>query len=233
MKTLFKTLTFLLLGTALLYGANISTLQYENIKVTHTYEGKSKDFIIKRNIDLKCLELGISNEIAFGGDYASKDVPKECKKTFITTLGSVQPIQMLRVKTYGELEVLDHITKVQKDPSKYILIDSRRPDWFESSTIPSAVNLPYNSIKYDEDFPEDFEKVLKTLNIKKTGEDEYDFTNAKTAVMFCNGNWCVQSPRAIGELLVIGYPMEKLIWYRGGIQDWKILGFTTIRGDLK
>ena len=51
--------------------------------------------------------------------------------------------------------------------------------------------------------------------------------------MFCNGIWCAQSKRAIKELLSMGYPKEKLLWYRGGLQDWKIVGFTTIRGDLK
>jgi hypothetical protein len=29
-------------------------------------------------------------------------------------------------------------------------------------------------------------------------------------------------------LLAMGYPAHKLKWYRGGIQEWKQLGLTTV-----
>ena len=32
-----------------------------------------------------------------------------------------------------------------------------------------------------------------------------DFTNCKTAVMYCNGMWCGQSPNNIKNYQVIGY----------------------------
>ena len=232
MKTIFKILIIITFGTFLFAAENISLLQYEDMKVTHKYQEKSKEVVIKRHINPKCLELGINHETVFNGNMASDTIPQECKRTFITTLGTIQPMTTLDIVTVGELEVLSLIKKSIEHPEKYVLIDSRRSDWYENLTIPTAVNLPYNAISYDEDFPEDFQNVLSTLNIKKMGEN-YDFSQAKTAILFCNGNWCVQSPRAIGELLVIGYPKEKLMWYRGGIQDWTILGLTTIRGDLK
>jgi len=47
-------------------------------------------------------------------------------------------------------------------------------------------------------------------------------------VLFCNGPWCDQSPRAIRGLRKIGYPADKLHYYRGGMQDWLIMGLTTI-----
>ncbi len=46
---------------------------------------------------------------------------------------------------------------------------------------------------------------------------------------FCNGSWCGQSPYAIKHLLKMGYPAEKLLWYRGGLQSWLMLGFNTIK----
>ena len=233
MKTILTILIFLSLQTTGLFAKNIAILQYQDIKVTHKYQDKTKEVIIKREKDPKCLELGINYDTVFSGDMANQNVPSKCKKTFITTLGSIQPMQLLDIKTVAELEVLDLIKKSINEPEKFILIDARRVDWFENSTIPTAVNLPYDTISYDEDFPEDFQKVLSTLNIKKIAQDEYDFSKAKTAIMFCNGNWCVQSARAIAKLINIGYPEEKLMWYRGGLQDWYILGFTTIRGDLK
>lgn len=233
MKTILTLIVLITLQAFGLFAKSIAIVQYEDIKVTHKYENKSKEIIIKRHQDPKCLELGINYETVFSADMANKNVPQECKKTFITTLGSIQPIKILNIKTIAELEVLDFIKKSIKKPKDYVLIDSRREDWYENSTIPTAVNLPYNTISYDEDFPEDFQKVLDTLNIKKISENKFDFSQAKTAILFCNGSWCVQSPRAIGELLSIGYPEEKLMWYRGGLQDWYMLGFTTIRGDLK
>lgn len=48
---------------------------------------------------------------------------------------------------------------------------------------------------------------------------------------FCNGLWCGQSPRNIKGLLKLGYPARKLIWYRGGMQDWEAVGLTTVESD--
>jgi rhodanese-related sulfurtransferase len=228
-----KQLLILLFLSVGVFGASlIKTLQYLDIQVVHTYKEQSKHVIIKREINPKCLELGINHETVFSGDMAATNVPNECKKTFITTLGSVQLINLDGIKTVGELEVLEHIVKSQKEPEKYILLDSRRTDWFENLTIPSAVNIPYTEIKYDPDFPEDFEKLLQTLNIKKD-DQKLDFSEAKKVVLFCNGSWCVQSASAIEYLIQLGYPKEKLLWYRGGLQEWMALGFTVIRRDLK
>ena len=47
--------------------------------------------------------------------------------------------------------------------------------------------------------------------------------------MFCNGIWCGQSPEAMKELIAIGYPQEKMKWYRGGMQSWLSLGLTTVK----
>jgi rhodanese-related sulfurtransferase len=57
----------------------------------------------------------------------------------------------------------------------------------------------------------------------------FDYSHAKTLVLFCNGMWCGQSPASIKTLLKYGYPPEKLKYYRGGMQTWEILGLTTIK----
>jgi len=44
--------------------------------------------------------------------------------------------------------------------------------------------------------------------------------------LWCNGWWCGQSPAAIRGLLSEGYPAEKLFYFRGGMQNWKIYGMT-------
>ena len=57
----------------------------------------------------------------------------------------------------------------------------------------------------------------------------FDFSKAKTIAIFCNGPWCSQSVAMIQALLDIGYPAEKMKWYRGGIQTWLAAGMTTTR----
>jgi rhodanese-related sulfurtransferase len=38
--------------------------------------------------------------------------------------------------------------------------------------------------------------------------------------------WCGQSPTAIRAMIAAGYPAEKIQYYRGGMQDWRILGLS-------
>ncbi|OQX39275.1 MAG: sulfurtransferase, partial [Candidatus Sedimenticola endophacoides] len=56
----------------------------------------------------------------------------------------------------------------------------------------------------------------------------WDFRNAKTLVLFCNGIWCPQSSVNIKTLANMGYPAYKLKWYRGGMQSWLSVGLSTI-----
>ena len=65
----------------------------------------------------------------------------------------------------------------------------------------------------------------------KESEGLLDFSDAKTLVLFCNGMWCGQSPNNIKNLLRFGYPAHKIKWYRGGMQDWEMLGLTTVSGE--
>ena len=73
--------------------------------------------------------------------------------------------------------------------------------------------------------------MKQTFNVKELqgGGGMLDFSDCKTAVMFCNGMWCGQSPANIHQLLKLGYPADKIKWYRGGMQNWEILGLTTAK----
>ena len=124
------------------------------------------------------------------------------------------------VETFGELEVLDFISK-----KKGLFIDARLANWFAKSAIPSAVNIPFKL--FLSETPER-EKILKDLGGEYTKSGEWDFTNAKTILLYCNGAWCGQSPTAINALIDLGYPKSKMKYYRGGMQSWQLLGLTTI-----
>jgi len=134
------------------------------------------------------------------------------------------------VETIAEVEVLDYLKRMNGGDDSILVIDSRTPDWVKRGTIPGATNIPWTTLNISKSDPFTIVDTLEKHFNVKAQEDLYDFSNAKTLVMFCNGMWCGQSPNNIKSLLKIGYPSHKIKWYRGGMQDWTILGLTTVPG---
>ena len=133
----------------------------------------------------------------------------------------IEPFSVSKgVETYGELEVLDFISK-----KKGLFIDARLANWYAKSAIPGAVNIPFKL--FLSDTPER-EKILRELGGAYNKSGEWDFSNAKEILLYCNGAWCGQSPTAINALIEVGYPESKMKYYRGGMQAWQLLGLTTI-----
>jgi len=124
------------------------------------------------------------------------------------------------VETYGELEVLEFISK-----QKGLFIDARLANWYKRSAIPSATNIPFKL--FLSDTPKRT-SILKKLGAQYDANGAWDFSSAKTILLYCNGAWCGQSPTAINALIDIGYPKSKMKYYRGGMQAWQLLGLTTI-----
>lgn len=114
------------------------------------------------------------------------------------------------VTTIGELELLEKL----QDPD-VVVIDSRTPDWFAGGSIPGAVNIPY------------LESVERLGELGcEIGFDQWDCAEAVEVALFCNGLWCGQSPTAIRWMIDAGFPAEKISYYRGGMQSWRVLGLT-------
>ena len=135
------------------------------------------------------------------------------------------------VETIGEDEVLRYAKAMSGGDETIVLIDSRTPDWVERGTIPSARNIPWTALNPAKGAdPISISEIMEGVFNVASNEELMDFSNCKTAVMFCNGMWCGQSPNNIKNLLKFGYPAHKIKWYRGGMQDWEILGLTTVPG---
>ena len=218
MKAIFILLSMML---TLAIG-DIKVYQYSGVEVNH----KGKKVTLQREISPKCLDIPISNDYIWEGLYANEQIPKECKATFVTSVGQIQPISIHpKVETYAEMEVMYFAKEMQNDDS-LMLVDSRAETWFEYRTIPGAVNIPYHDISKAKKYPEGFKRALTMLGVKKS-MGSYDYENAKTIVLFCNGAWCGQSPNMIKKLMLLGYPPEKLKWYRGGMHDWLTLSMTS------
>lgn len=201
-------------------------LQLSGIEVT--LEDGKKSIIKREDKPNECENVGFDPKVIFGGVHqASPSVNENCKRSFVTYFGKISPIKIAQnVETYGEVEVLEFIEKA-KSNNNLLLVDSRTENWYNYETIATAINVPYVYMKKSQ-YPDEFEEALQTFGVEKK-DGKYDFKNAKTLLMFCNGIWCGQSPEAIKELIAIGYPQEKMKWYRGGIQSWLSVGLTTIK----
>jgi rhodanese-related sulfurtransferase len=150
----------------------------------------------------------------------SRKCPPFCIRPFTTAKG---------VETIAELEVIDYAQKMSAGDSSIMLLDNRTPDWYVRGTIPGARNVPFTKI--NRSIGADEVSIAESLELfgAVEGANGWDFSKARTLVLFCNGMWCGQSPLGIDGLIGEGYPAEKLKWYRGGMQDWEILGLTTIK----
>ncbi len=150
------------------------------------------------------------------------------------------------VRTVGQLEIFEFMEKELLDGTG-VIVDSRTPSWWKRGTIPGSINIPFTTFSLEVNDPQLIE-VMKTLGAKRRGKvsglsraieqfglmggsqknDEWDFTTAKKILLWCNGMWCGQSPRAIRGLLELGYPADNILYYRGGMQAWQSLGLTVI-----
>jgi rhodanese-related sulfurtransferase len=139
-----------------------------------------------------------------------------------------QPIQVNEdVRTIGEIELIEFM---KNDLAKGLglLIDARTTDWHKRGTIPGSVNIPYVKLNPAQGADEiTLEESLLQLGGKVVNAT-WDFSQAKKLVLWCNGPWCGQSPTAIRGLISVGYPPDKLLYYRGGMQLWRIFGLPVV-----
>lgn len=144
----------------------------------------------------------------------------------------IQPAKLAPgIETIGEVEMLDYLARMSAGERSILVVDSRTPDWVKKGTIPGSINIPWTSLSTANGAnPVSIRKIMEEHFGVKYSDGLWDYTDAKTLVMFCNGIWCSQSPNNILNLLKYGYPAHKLKWYRGGMQDWEILGLTTVPG---
>ncbi len=197
-------------------------------KLEFAHDGKS--YTIMRNQDEK-------NTVNENFAKTSRKCPPFC----------IQPLALAPgVETLGEVEIIHYIKKMSEGEN-ILVVDSRTPDWVERGTIPGAKNIPWTKLNPAKGATTEgiIEVMTKEFGAKLAeGADAFtvdeavaegnaskafDYSQAKTLVMFCNGMWCGQSPNNILNLLKFGYPAEKLKWYRGGMQDWEVLGLSTVK----
>lgn len=184
------------------------TSKMMSAKVIHN----GKNVAIKRNQNQK-------NTINPAFSKTSRKCPPFCIRPAVTAPD---------VETIAELEVINYAQKASKGEN-VLIVDARTPNWNKKGTIPTAVNVPFTKLLVSKGANDvTIGEALETFGAVEADKG-WDFSKAKTLVLFCNGMWCGQSPLAINALLKLGYPAEKLKWYRNGMQDWEILGLSTVK----
>ncbi len=188
---------------------NLSTLSGVDTKIT-----KDLTSIVAKDKDNKIIIKRVQEpNIKLNNTF--QKIKKECPPYCI------QPMNIENVKSVGELEVLNFI-KNMKDNSGSLLIDARTREWYKKGTIPTAINLPFSMLNKKGKY---FNKILTLLGGKKIGYN-WNFDNAQTLLIFGNGAWDRQATTEIKTLIKVGYPEDKLLYYRGGMQMWNNMGLT-------
>jgi len=209
----------LIVGYALLLAMPAVNLQAAEVNITREIESVTvkhgeADVDIMRNQNQK-------NTINPAFAKTSRKCPPFC----------IQPSNLAPgVETIAELEVLDYLKRMSEGDESIVVIDSRTPAWVAKGTIPGAINIPWTNLNPAKGAdPISIGEILEERFNARNLEGLWDFRDARVLVMFCNGMWCGQSPNNIKNLLGFGYPADKIKWYRGGMQNWEILGLTTAK----
>ena len=174
------------------------------------YSVGGEDYVIERIQD---------NEATISGSFAK--IARKCPPFCIHPMAAAEGVQ-----TVGELELLQFVIDYV-ETGDGLLVDARLANWYDSGTIPGSVNLPFNLFNPTEN--PFFDPVMRQLGGRLRTNGSWDFADAKVLLLFCNGAWCDQSPRAIRNLVSVGYPPQKLRYYRGGIQSWLMMGLPTVK----
>ena len=200
----FAMMQIVLLGQARAAKVNITKdMPHVDIKV------KGKTYRIERVQDT-------SNKLTNSFAKTSRPCPPFC----------IHPIDVAAgVKTVGEVELINFLKK-EVEKGKGVLVDARIPAFYKKGTIPGSINIPFTLLSKGNNAY--LGRILTILGATKVAGTGWNFSGARHLLLYCNGPWCDQSPRAIHGLLSAGFPANKLFYYRGGMQNWQALGLTTI-----
>ena len=201
MNQTFIKILYVSLFTPLLFADNVNLTK--DVKLIETMH-KGKTITIKRNQDSK-------NRLTNNFTKTSRECPPFC----------IQPMKISNVQTVGELELFDFLKELN-NKSKTLLLDVRTIEWYKSSTIPGSINLPFTMLEKESKY---IDRILKIMGAEKSSKN-WDFSNVQTLMIYSNGIWDAQAKAAIESLIEIGYPEDKMLYYRGGMQSWQNLGLT-------
>jgi len=211
---ILKKLLVLCMGSILTMPVLANQKEYK-VKITPTIPYIDVDVMgdVVRVERIQDLENKLTNSYA----KTSRPCPPFCVQPFTPIKG---------IKTIGEVE-LSEFLKNEVNNNTGVIVDARLPKWYSQGTIPGAINIPFPILNPNKS-KEYLEQVLPILGVEKK-DGKWDFSKAQKLVIFDNGPWCQQGTMAMKHLVKIGYPKDKIKYYRGGMQYWQILGLTVLK----
>jgi rhodanese-related sulfurtransferase len=134
----------------------------------------------------------------------------------------VQPMQAAPGgQTLGALEVIGFLrAKVATDQGR--ILDVRLPAEFATTHLPGAINVPLATLVAENPYRDD---ILQALGATKTAEG-LDFAAAPLLLIYASGPGNDLAAIAVRTLVEGGYPIDKVLFFRGGLQEWQDFGLT-------
>lgn len=139
----------------------------------------------------------------------------------------IAPMQVARgVPTLDEIAVLAFLVdKVAGNVG--LMVDARLPQDRAMGFIPGTVSLPHATVAETNSFRDD---ILKALGARAF-EGVFNFADARELLIYDQGPSSDDAGQLVRNLLAAGYPIEKIKYYRGGMQVWSVLGFSIEQGQ--
>ena len=167
------------------------------------------------------VKIGRDNTQAarFAAVFASKGAP--CGAACIA------PMQVAEgITTFDETQVLDFLVEtVGSDQG--LLVDARMPQERARGFIPGSVSLPYSVMGNDNAYTGD---ILEALGARQF-DGVFNFADVRDLLIYDTGPSANEAGDLIVGLLAVGYPADKIKYYRGGMQVWSVLGFSIQEGS--
>lgn len=133
-----------------------------------------------------------------------------------------QPIEAAPgVKTVGALEVIGFLQSDVAEGRGHLL-DLRLPEEFAAAHLPGAINMPAVTLSAENPARRD---ILRALGAAETAGG-LDFAAAAGLVIHGAGPLHAEAAEGVRALLAVGYPADRLWYFRGGLQEWQDFGLT-------
>lgn len=158
------------------------------------------------------IERGAQTSLPMDFARTDRTCPEHCIEPSIAAPG---------VATLTELDVIDFMES-RVGSGAGLLIDARLPEGFASGSLPGAISVPAATLVPSNPYRED---LLLALGARGA-LGQMDFSGVFDLLIFDDGAWSPVAREAVERLLNAGYPAEKISYYRGGLQMWRILGLT-------
>jgi len=138
----------------------------------------------------------------------------------------IAPMQVATgVATFDEPQVLRFLVDVVAN-NRGLMVDARSPDDRAQGFIPGSVSLPHATLDPAQGY---WANVIAALGAKASGA-AFNFANARALLVYDTGPSSDDAGKLVKNLLAVGYPAEKIKYYRGGMQVWSVLGFNIEQG---